>query len=144
MGLLDKIFGSKAPEAMPVHVDDANFEQEVYRSELPVLLDLWGPNCAPCKQLESIIVRLARDYDGRIKVCEVNTAQSPRVAQRLGVRGTPTVIYFDGRTEVTRVVGFRGQLYHQEIIETDLLPRLAARTDKKKPNAAGGTSRDRD
>lgn len=140
MGLLDKLFGPKAPEVMPVHVDDANFEQEVYRSELPVLLDLWGPNCAPCKQLESIIVRLARDYDGRIKVCEVNTAQSPRVAQRLGVRGTPTVVYFDGRTEVMRVVGFRGQLFHQEIIETDLLPRLAARANKKKPASSATTA----
>ena len=125
MGLLSKLFGAKAPEVWPVHVDDDNFEEEVFRSELPVLLDLWGPNCAPCKQLESIIVRLAREYQGRVKVCEVNTAASPRVSKRFGVRGTPTVIYLDGRTEVARVVGFRGELYHREIIDHDLLPRRA-------------------
>lgn len=127
MGLLAKLFGSKEPEVMPVHIDETNFEKEIYRSSEPVLLDVWGPDCAPCRQLESVIIRLARDFHGRVKVCELNAAQSPRVAQRLGVRGTPTVVYFDGRVEVTRVVGFRGDLYHRDIIENDLLPRAAKR-----------------
>lgn len=129
MGFLSRLFGPKEPEVWPVHVDDANFEQEVMQSDLPVLIDLWGPECAPCKQLEPIIVRLARLYPGRVKVCEVNTATSPKVARRLGVRGTPTVVYLDKRVEVARVVGFRGELWHREIIETDLLQRRAARSE---------------
>ena len=127
MGFFSKLFGSSEPEVLPVHIDDANFEQEIFRSEQPVLLDLWGPDCAPCRQLESVIIRLARDYQGRVKVCEVNTAASPRVAQRLGVRGTPTVVYYDGRVEVTRVVGFRGDRYHRDILDNELIPRVAAR-----------------
>ena len=130
MGLLAKIFGPSQPRVMPVHVDDANFEREVFRSELPVILDVWGPDCVPCRQLESIIIRLAGEYQGRVKVCEVNAAASPRVAKRLGVRGTPTVVYYDGRVEVARVVGFRGELYHRQVIDNELLPRAAARASR--------------
>lgn len=129
MGLLGRLFGLERPAIWPVHVDDDNFAAEVHDASVPVLLDVWGPDCAPCKQLESVIVRLAREYDGRVKVCELNAAQATRTARRLGVRGTPTVIYFDGRTEVARVVGFRGEHYHRELIEQELLPRRYSPTE---------------
>jgi thioredoxin 1 len=120
MGILSKIFGEKK-KVRPVSVTDGNFEEEVARSALPVMLDIWGPSCVHCRKLESIIMDLASKYDGRVKVAEMNAAVSPLTSTRLGVRGTPTVIYFRGGVEVERVVGFRGQLYHEEIIETDLL-----------------------
>lgn len=120
MGVLAKLFGL-GPQTLPLHVDDSNFEAEVLRSELPVLLDVWGPNCAPCKQLEPIVISLSGKYQGKVKVAELNAATAPRAAQRLGVRGTPTVLYFRKGKEVERVVGFRGQLYHDEIIQTELL-----------------------
>ena len=121
MRLLEKIFGPKEPEAWPVHVDDANFESEVLRSQEPVMLDVWGPGCAPCKKLEPVIVAMARRYRGKVKVAEVNAAEAPRTMAKLGVMGTPTVLYFRKGREVERVVGFRGELYHQEVIETELL-----------------------
>ncbi len=127
MGFLAKLFGREGAEVWPVRIDDANFEREVYQSELPVLLDVWGPDCAPCKQLEPIIVRLARQYQGRIKVAELNSAAAPRAVKRLGIRGTPTVVYFRGRVVVERVVGFRGELYHREIIDQELLGHDEAR-----------------
>jgi thioredoxin-like negative regulator of GroEL len=120
MGILSKVFGEKK-KVQPVSVTDANFDDEVARSALPVMLDIWGPSCVHCKKLESIVMDLASKYDGRVKVAEMNAAASPLTAMRLGVRGTPTVIYFKGGVEVERVAGFRGQLYHEEIIETDLL-----------------------
>lgn len=120
MGLLSKLFGLD-PETLPLHIDDENFEREILRSSLPVMLDVWGPGCAPCKQLEPIVVRLVKRYEGRVKVAELNVEQAPRAARRLGVRGTPTVVYFADRKEVERVVGLRGELYHDEIIRTDLL-----------------------
>ena len=128
MGLLDKLFGPKKPEVWPVHINDENFESEVLRSKEPVMLDVWGPGCAPCRQLEPVIVSLAGRYQGKVKVAELNAAEAPRTTQRLSVMGTPTVLYFRGGREVERVVGFRGELYHSEIIETDLLdagPRSA-------------------
>jgi thioredoxin-like negative regulator of GroEL len=122
MGLLSRIFGPpKPPPVMPVHVDDGSFADEVLRSDLPVMLDVWGPGCAPCRQLEPIVVRLANRYAGRVKVAELNAAEAPRSAARLGIQGTPTVVFLKRRREVERVVGFRGELYLEEIIETDLL-----------------------
>jgi thiol-disulfide isomerase/thioredoxin len=52
MGLLAKIFGPGAPKVMPVHVDDSNFVEEVRRSKVPVVLDVWSPGCGPCKMME--------------------------------------------------------------------------------------------
>lgn len=117
MGWFSALLGL-TPKKAPVHIDDDNFTREVMQSEVPVLLDVWGPNCAPCKQLEPIVMGLAASYDGRVKVCELNAAGAPRAMARLRVRGTPTVIYFapKGR-EKERVVGMRGSLYHEETIE---------------------------
>jgi thioredoxin-like negative regulator of GroEL len=121
MSLLAKLFGPKEPEVWPVHVDDSNFDSEVVRSQEPVMLDVWGPGCAPCKKLEPVVLSMAKRYRGRVKVAEVNAAAAPRTMEKLGVMGTPTVVYFREGREVERVVGFRGELYHEEIIETELL-----------------------
>ncbi len=116
MGFFSKLLGL-TPKKMPVHVDDETFEEEVRRSSLPVVLDVWGPNCAPCKQLEPVMMQLAAEYDGRVKICEMSVASAGRAAALLRVKGTPTVIYFDEGREVERVVGMRSSLYHEETIQ---------------------------
>lgn len=121
MGFFAKLFGPAEPKVWPVHVDDENFAAEVRRSSLPVLLDVWGPTCAPCKQMEPIIFRLAKQYQGRVKVAEINAAAAPRTMKKLFVTGTPTIIYFDRGQEVERVVGLRGEHYHQQLIDNELL-----------------------
>jgi thioredoxin 1 len=126
MGLLDRIFGPSKPKVQPTHLDDENFDAEVLQSDLPVVVDFWSPSCGPCKTLEPIIVGLATDFAGQVKVAEANTQENARAAARFGVRATPTVLYFKGGKVVERVVGFRGSLYHREIIETDLLADGAA------------------
>lgn len=115
MGFFGKLLGL-TPKAQPVHVEDASFDAEVRRSSLPVILDFWGPSCAPCKQLEPILMQLAAQYAGRVKVCEMSVLLGPRTAAQLRVKGTPTVIYFKDGQEVERVVGMRGSLYHEETI----------------------------
>lgn len=116
MGILNKLFGVK-PKVMPVHIDDGNFNEEVLRYRGPMILDVWGPGCAPCKQFEPILIDLATQYDGRVKVCEMSTAAAPRSAGRLGVMSTPSILYFRNGREVERVVGLRGSLYHQQTVE---------------------------
>lgn len=113
MGLLSKLF---KPKKMPVHIDDSNFEAEVLRSALPVVLDVWSANCAPCKKLEEVMVTLATEYDGQIKVCELGTHLAPKMAAQLRISATPTVIYFHKGREKERVMGFRGSVYHRETI----------------------------
>jgi len=121
MGFLSRLFGPGAPKAMPVHVDDENFVAEVRRSELPVVLDVWSPGCGPCKNMEPIVMSLAGRYQGRVKVAELNAAASQATAARLGVSGTPTVLFFKGHHEVDRVVGFVGERYLADVVDHALL-----------------------
>jgi thioredoxin 1 len=121
MGLLAKLFGPRAPRVQPMHVDDASFAAEVLRSKLPVVLDVWSPGCAPCRMLEPVVMDLATDYAGRVKVAELNAAEAGRTAARYGVMGTPTVLFFRNGREVERVVGFVGSRYLREIVDSELL-----------------------
>jgi len=125
MGLLSRLFGPSTPQVMPVHVDDSNFAAEVGRSELPVVLDVWSPGCGPCKMMEPIVISLAGKYQGRVKVAELNAAESGATAARLGVMGTPTVLFFKNRHVVERVTGFVGERYIAEVVDTDLLGKAS-------------------
>lgn len=125
MGFIRKMLGMKElPPPMVHRIDDGNFKKEVAQSDVPVLLDVWSDSCAPCKQLVPVVKELSRLYAGRLKVAELNIGTGMRTAQKLGVRGTPTVLYFHKGRVMERVVGFRGQLYHQEYLENELLPRV--------------------
>ena len=116
MKLLSRIFGAQ-PRTLPVHVDDTNFEREVLASGLPVLLDVWGPSCGPCKQLEPIIIDLAGRYQGKVKVCELSSLTAPHTTARLAIQHTPTVLYFQAGQELERIHGFRSSLFHAETIQ---------------------------
>jgi len=121
MGLLSALFGPGKPKIQPTHLDDANFAAEVLRSDVPVVVDVWGPGCGPCQMMEPIIMDLARDYAGRVKVAELNAAEAGRTAARHGVMGTPTVLFFRKGREVERVVGFVGARYLKETVDELLL-----------------------
>ncbi len=126
MGLLSKLFGPPAPKVQPVHVDDENFIEEVARSALPVVLDVWSPGCGPCQMLEPIVMDLAGAYQGRVKVAEMNAAEAMEYTARLGVMGTPTVVFLKKGREVHRVVGFVGSRYLREVVDAELLGVTAA------------------
>ena len=115
MGFFSKLLGI-TPKKQPVHLDDETFDAEVRRSKLPVIVDVWGPNCRACKQLEPVIMQLAAEYDGRVKVCEMNVLLAPRTTALLRIKGTPTVLYFERGRELERVVGLRSSLYHEQTI----------------------------
>lgn len=120
MGWLSKLFEQKQ-KVMPVHVDDRNFDAEVLRSDLPVLVDFWSETCAPCRMLAPIVIDLATEFIGRIKVVEIDVNQAPKVCRRFQVQSTPTILYFRRGALADRVIGFRGSLYHRDIIERDML-----------------------
>jgi thioredoxin 2 len=83
---------------------DGDFEQ-VVRSTLPVLVDLWAPWCGPCRVIEPGVEQAARTLAGRLKAVKVNVDQAPRVAERLGVQGIPTLLLLRDGREVARQVG---------------------------------------
>ena len=81
-----------------------NFNDEVMRSELPVLLDFWASWCGPCRMLGPVISELAEEYDGKMKVGKVNVDDEPELAGRFGVSSIPTVVVIkDGKIAATSV-----------------------------------------
>jgi thioredoxin 1 len=116
MSLLARIFGT-TPKKLPTNVTDQSFEREVLKSALPVLLDVWGPSCGPCKQLEPVIIDLATRYEGKVKVCELSSVAAPYTTARLAIQATPTVLYFKSGKELERIHGFRSSLFHAQTIE---------------------------
>jgi len=130
MGLM-KWLGLDDCKKEPLSLNDDNFKQEATQSDLPVLIDVWSEGCAPCTALAPTIMRLACKYEGKIKVCHLNTGAAPKTIGRLGVRGTPTVLFMKSGAVVERVVGLRGQHFYEDIIENDLLGGTPAASVKQ-------------
>jgi thioredoxin 1 len=118
MSWLNKVFGVGEKKA-PISISDNNFRKEVKQYRGALLVDVWGPGCAPCAQLAPVMEDLATEYNGKVKVCEMNAATAPRSAGTLGVRGTPTTVVFKDGAEIGRVVGFKPKGYWKQLIETE-------------------------
>jgi len=100
-----------------ITVNDENFDDEVLRSDIPVLVDFWAEWCGPCKVVGPMIEALASDYQGKVEVAKLNVDDNPEAAGRFGVRSIPTLIVFkDGEAQQAAVgVKPKGQL--AELIE---------------------------
>ena len=88
-----------------VHLTEQNFENEVMKSQLPVLVDFWAEWCGPCRRMEPTIDALAAEYDGRVTVAKMNVDENPSTPGKYGVRGIPTLILFKKGEVVDQVVG---------------------------------------
>ena len=102
------------------HVSDSNFELEVLKAEGPVLVDFWAPWCGPCKMITPVLEKLAERFDDKLKICKVNTDESPETPGKLGITGIPTLIVFKDGVEQERIVGFRPEPELAATIEAHL------------------------
>jgi thioredoxin 1 len=99
---------------------DAAFEEEVLKSDLPVLVDFWAPWCGPCKMISPIVEQIGDDYEGRLKVGKVNVDDNPQVATQLGIRGIPTLILFKDGKAVEQIIGAVPKAHITEKIDKHL------------------------
>ena len=86
------------------HISDDNFEQEVLQSEQPVLVDYWAEWCGPCKMIAPILVEIAGEYEGKLKITKLNIDDNPNTPPKYGIRGIPTLMIFkNGNAAATKV-----------------------------------------
>lgn len=86
------------------HVNKDSFDEDVLKSDRPVLVDYWAEWCGPCKMIAPILAEIATEYGDRVKVCKVNVDENQETATRFGIRGIPTLMLFkNGDVEATKV-----------------------------------------
>lgn len=96
---------------------DKNFDSEVLKSDLPVLVDFWAEWCGPCLMAGPVIEELAKEYKGKIKVGKLNVDENPKIAEKYGILSIPTVIIFKEGKEIKRQVGFVGKEAYEKLID---------------------------
>ena len=92
-----------------LEVSDATFDQEVLKSEQPVLVDFWATWCGPCKAIAGNVDAIAAQFAGKLKVVKVNVDQNGATPSRFGIRGIPALLFFKGGKVADQIVGYVGQ-----------------------------------
>ena len=92
-----------------IEITEANFDDEVSNSDLPVIVDLWAPWCGPCKALGPVLEKLAEEYDGQVKVGKINIDENPKLAEAFQARSIPLVVGMKGNDVEDVVMGFKGE-----------------------------------
>ena len=90
---------------MANQVTDSNFDSEVLKSDLPVLVDFWAPWCGPCRAMGPIIDELATEFEGKVKICKMNVDENSASPSKFGIRAIPTLILFKNGEVVDQTTG---------------------------------------
>lgn len=88
-----------------VMLHDADFEEKILNAELPSLVDLWAPWCAPCRMIAPVIEELAEQYAGKALVGKLNVDENPVIARKYGVTSIPTLLFFKNGEPVDQMIG---------------------------------------
>jgi thioredoxin 1 len=105
---------------MAVEINGSNFMQEVLSSDRPVLVDFWAPWCNPCKMLSPVIEELADEYEGRVKICKVNTDENMSLSAKFQIVSIPCLILFKNGETLYKTIGFKSKDDIKKIIDDAL------------------------
>ena len=86
-------------------ITENNFQTEVLESKVPVLVDFWADWCGPCKALEPILEQIAKEQEGKIKICKVNVEDNPQLAASFNIRNIPFIAFVKDGQKVAELVG---------------------------------------
>lgn len=90
---------------MEIDANDKNFKQEVLESGLPVLVDFWAVWCGPCLMAAPAVEQIAKEYNGKLKVCKLNVDEAPKTASDYGIMSIPTLAIFKKGKVVDKIIG---------------------------------------
>ena len=103
-----------------LNTSDVNFEDDVLKAELPVLVDYWAEWCGPCKMIAPVLDVIASEYEGRLLVCKLNIDENTDTPARFGIRGIPTLMLFKGGESVISKVGALSKSQLSAFIDANL------------------------
>ena len=99
---------------------DQNFEEEVLKSPVPVLIDFWAAWCVPCKMIAPTLEELGREYDGKVKIGKVNVDENRNTANTYGIRGIPSLLLFKDGEVKEQMVGVHSKQEISNMISKNL------------------------
>lgn len=98
-----------------ITLTDANFDQEVLKSEIPVVVDFWAEWCQPCKMVSPLVDELAHEYEGKVKIGKLNVDENEKSGE-YGVMSIPTIMIFKAGKPITTIIGVQSRdLYKSKI-----------------------------
>jgi len=104
---------------LAIDLNRDNYENETLQSQLPVMVDFWGPQCRPCLALMPAVDRLETEYAGKIKVAKVNAVDNRMLCAKLRVLGLPAYLFYKDGVEINRLAG-------EHLTESDLMEAIQA------------------